>query len=146
MLLYKYKDIVYNFYKRKYGIQTRRCLKVKSCVYKGKVYYVNRFEDFRDFMEDSVFDSLENFLEELLIRERQEGYEEAERDFKDSEYDEDLDIENDRLLDEIYELEQQVLDLESEKNDILKTIDSAIKDCNYTENYEELIQVLEDLL
>lgn len=118
-----------------------------SCIYNGEVVYINKFEDFRDCMDGSVYEILERFIEHLILIERERVIDELDDNYFDSEDDEEIyDIDKESLLDEISDLENKVLEIESEKNEILRKIDEFLKDYSYTENYEELVEKLENLL
>lgn len=94
-----------------------------SLTYGGKVEYITRIEDFRDFMEPGVYDAMVIALEGGIIEKYKDKYEVLK-----SEYEE----------------------LESEYND-LSDVEDELRDCerelgDMTEKYEELQKALKVLI
>ncbi len=118
---------------------------MESCIHNGELYYVRNLEDFRGLMDDSVYEALEKVVYSLVCSAESEGYYRA-LDEHDEEEQEEWDLEKESLLDEISDLEDKVLQIETERDDVLGTVDAALIAFSDEKDLDALIYKLEELL
>ena len=113
-------------------------------VYKGQVNYITRLEDFADFMEPEVYEAMIRALDEGLIENYREKYEELKKDYEtlQEEYDELED-----LSDELTECQEQLDDAEQKYELLQQSIKVLIGQFyqRYIEQ-EDIIPTLEKLV
>ena len=113
--------------------------------YQGQVHYITRMEDFRDFMEPSVYEALAKALDGCLLQESyKEKYEDLLTDYEilESEYD-DLDY----LKDELADCEEKLDDIKEKYKTFKHAIEVLIG--QYHQRYieqEDIIPTLEKLI
>ncbi len=115
-----------------------------SLVYDGKVSYITKIEDFRDFIDSSVYEALVEALDTGIVENYREKYEALKNDYYEleSEYEELLDVEN-----ELRDCESELDDM-TEKYETLKKALKVLVNNSY-QGYikqEDIIYELEKLV
>ena len=113
--------------------------------YQGQVHYITKMEDFRDFMEPSVYEALVKALDgglwqdnyEEMYKDLLSEYESLERDYEDLE----------DARDELEDCETQLVDMEQKYDTFKHAIEVLIG--QYYQKYikqEDIIPTMEKLI
>lgn len=122
-------------------------MQVRSCYYNGELKYVRNLRDFEECMDLSVYEALQEYIDELIIDERND-----ERELCESEYD----FDEDDLLADVEEAEERALEAEDKLHDLVENLEKIIinfktekflkKKNNKELDYDKLIQDIENEL
>lgn len=120
-------------------------------VYNGKVEYITRIEDFREYMDSAVYEALIKALDSGITSEHDADYKELKQDYDNllAEY-EELEDECDRLRDEVEENEdcqEELEELEKKHESLRHSIKRLVNELyqGYVPQ-EEVIPTLEKLI
>lgn len=117
-------------------------------VYKNKVEYITRIEDFMDYMVPEVYDALIKALDCGIASEKELEYIELKQDYESllSEYDE-LEYECDSLHDDVEEYEERMCEAEQKYETLYESIKGLVNQIylKYIPQ-EDIIPKLEDLV
>ena len=87
--------------------------------YHGQVNYISRIEDFRDFMEPSVYEALQKAMGTGIGDDYKEKYEELQEDYEELKSDyEDLEL----IEDELHDCENELESMEEKYEALQKCI------------------------